>query len=39
MDNNKTTKNQNFDFAQMEDKIQEVQDVIERAVKSRVSGE
>lgn len=35
MDNNKTTKNQNFDFAQMEDKIQEVQDVIERAVNSR----
>ena len=35
MDNNKTTKNQNFDFAQMEDKIQEVQDVIERVVNSR----
>ena len=30
MDKNKTTKNQNFDFAQMEDKIREAQDVIEK---------
>ena len=35
MDKNKTTKNQNFDFAQMEDKIREAQDVIEKAVNSR----